>query len=99
MTNREFRLNKVDKTRNYLLKEIKHNLISKIKNKSITHNILRIQDDDYIFTVSFNYVFSINNLPNTKCGVYDINLDEKSKGIHWVSYLLTEMQLNTLILL
>ena len=52
MASREFRLNKVDKTRNYLLKEIKHDLISKIKNKSITHNILRIQDDDYIFIVS-----------------------------------------------
>ena len=34
----------------------------------------------------FNGVFSKDNLPRTKDGAYDINLDDKwSKGTYWVS--------------
>ena len=41
----------------------------------------------------FNGVFSRNNLPRIKDGVYVINLDDKkSKATDWVYYLLTEIQ-------
>ena len=49
---------------------------------------------------SFTGVFSRNNLSRIKDGACVINLyDKKSNGTHWVSYLLTEIQLYSLIFL